>query len=465
MLYRESRNTPIPQQSRHFPQLMAKHRATSQTAQSGQEVAKIRKRSAAGRFSPEFWEKRIERPVYTVAGETRTVLEWHARVQYGGIRKWVPLHSNDRQTAARAASRFYQTLRTKGWDVALAENDPDRNAKPDASAVGEYLAAVGEVTDVRPRTFGVYSYALRRIVFDIAGSKRTASRFDPVHKSWQKCADGLSLSVLTAEAVAKWQGRMITEAGRNAQDRQRAKRNINSYLRNARALFNKKLVRKLSVTLPDPMPFADVELEENPGSTKYHSQIDPGQLLAVAREELAESDADAWKVILLALGAGLRRGEIDNLCWPQIDFGKTCIRVMPLRHFELKTDSSEGTVFVDADMLSELQAARGKSVNLYVIEPETPSRDSTAAQNYRCQETFERVTGWLREHGVTDDKPLHALRKEFGSILAASADIHTASRQLRHSAIKTTADYYTDNRRQTAVPIGELLGNKKAGAK
>jgi integrase len=67
------------------------------------------------------------------------------------------------------------------------------------------------------------------------------------------------------------------------------------------------------------------------------------------------------------------------------------------------------------------------------------------------------VTTWLRAHGVTGDRPLHTLRKEFGSIICAAADIYTASRQLRHKQLGTTAAHYTDHRRRDTVPVGGLL--------
>jgi integrase len=60
---------------------------------------------------------------------------------------------------------------------------------------------------------------------------------------------------------------------------------------------------------------------------------------------------------------------------------------------------------------------------------------------------------------VNSKKPLHTLRKEFGSLVNQATDIHTASRQLRHATIKMTAAVYTDHRRRpgSAVPIGAML--------
>jgi integrase len=130
------------------------------------------------------------------------------------------------------------------------------------------------------------------------------------------------------------------------------------------------------------------------------------------------------------------------------------------RALETKTDDSEGSVFVDAGLLAELKKLQ-TSDGLFVVDPTVPHSANRTGQYYRCQLTFERATAWLRANGVLSDKPLHTLRKEFGSIIAGASDIHTASRQLRHSTIGTTAAYYTDHRRRETVNIGEWLKEAK----
>jgi len=45
---------------------------------------------------------------------------------------------------------------------------------------------------------------------------------------------------------------------------------------------------------------------------------------------------------------------------------------------------------------------------------------------------------WLRNKGITARNPLHALRKEAGSLVNARAGIHAASRFLRHAEVTTT---------------------------
>ena len=40
---------------------------------------------------------------------------------------------------------------------------------------------------------------------------------------------------------------------------------------------------------------------------------------------------------------------------------------------------------------------------------------------HRCHREFDALCRWLRSHGVVSKKPLHTLRKEFGSQIHARA--------------------------------------------
>jgi len=51
-------------------------------------------------------------------------------------------------------------------------------------------------------------------------------------------------------------------------------------------------------------------------------------LLQQARHELAEEDPDGFLAILLALTAGLRRGEIDQLLWRKVDLDCATPRII-----------------------------------------------------------------------------------------------------------------------------------------
>jgi integrase len=435
---------------------MMQQDTTQQNPESGKGVAK-----QGSKFSATFWQERVFRPTYTRAGQRLVVAQWYARIKHGPRRESVGLATNSREEAGRKAARLYQTIHAKGWDAALAEFKPD--SKPQClTTVGDYLAAVKPIARVRGRTWDGYGYALRKIALDIAGDRqRDGSRFNPKTLVLRDRGNRIPLAKLTPASVEQWKMDFVNQAA-DPIAAGRARRSANSYLRCARALFSRRILKRLSelsVPLPSPLPFEGVELERQ-GNTRYVSTIDAGALLKAARKKLAGKDGDAWRVILLALGAGLRRSEIDMLCWTQIDFKRGEIRVLNHSTFEAKTDDSQGRIFVDAGLLSELKAGRSNE-SLFVIEPGTAAANRNG-QYYRCLATFERVTAWLRKYGVLSDRPLHTLRKEFGSIIAEKADIHTASRQLRHSTITTTAAYYADHRKRETVGIGEMLVRKAA---
>ena len=442
---------------------MIKHHAVSENLKSGKEVAK-----QASRYSAGYWMGRIIRPTYKRDGEQFQVPQWYARIQYAGRRESVGLGTNNQEEASRIAAKLFKAIQAKGWQAALCELDPERANPQDPTTIGGYLSTCEPLFDGRKVTWIGYAYALRKIAREIAKGRDTEpEKYDPFHKTWQVEADTIKLAALSPITVEKWKKDCIALAGANPIAQLRAKRNVNSFLLNARTLFGKKMTRRLRehkiATVPNP--FDGVDLEKT-GSAKYISTITAADLLRDAKAGLEPKDPDAYKVVLLALGAGLRRGEIDMLCTTQLDFQQSQIRVMNTEHFQAKTDESQDTVYVDPGLLVELKKHIDDS-GLFVIAPSIAPAPKRAPGYYRCDEVLKRVTSWLRAHGVTGAMPLHTLRKEFGSLVNAATDIHTASRQLRHTTIKMTAAVYTDNRRRpaSAVPIGAMLNQQAESQK
>ena len=92
-----------------------------------------------------------------------------------------------------------------------------------------------------------------------------------------------------------------------------------------------------------------------------------------------------------------------------------------------------------------------------MIESDGQPKNGISYSHYRCQNVFDRLIGWLRENGVKGNKPLHTLRKEFGSQVCAAHGVHAASRQLRHADIAITNMFYTDARKRALTGLGYLL--------
>jgi len=65
--------------------------------------------------------------------------------------------------------------------------------------------------------------------------------------------------------------------------------------------------------------------------------------------------------------------------------------------------------------------------------------------------------GWLRSKGIKANKPIHELRKEFGSLVNQKHGIYAASRALRHSDITTSTRHYVAKKQRFTVGLGHLL--------
>jgi hypothetical protein len=59
--------------------------------------------------------------------------------------------------------------------------------------------------------------------------------------------------------------------------------------------------------------------------------------------------------------------------------------------------------------------------------------------------------------GISAEKPIHELRKEFGSMVNRKHGLSAAKDLLRHADIAITAAHYVDSPRQATSGLGALL--------
>ena len=95
-------------------------------------------------------------------------------------------------------------------------------------------------------------------------------------------------------------------------------------------------------------------------------------------------------------------------------------------------------------MAEIFNAFHSVSTSSFVVESVRSSHVGTTYLSYRCGHIFKRLAGWLKTHGVRDAKPLHVLRKEYGSQICDRHGIYAASRALRHSDVAVTVAHYAD---------------------
>ncbi len=319
------------------------------------------------------------------------------RVQMRGQRMAFSLGTSNADAAARIAANIYGDFLTLGVEGALAKYRPQKTAE-DIATIGEYLRAAHGVMDVRPASFHAYARHLCRIAGDIVKIQKRSVRKTKL-KARRQAVEARELSIFTPEAVQGWRLSFIAKAGRDARKARAARISANSIIRQARSLFAPKVVKFLkTLRLPQPLPFAGVEFFPRE-SMRYTSRIDAGILMRQAREELSKSCPDAFLVMVLALGAGLRRGEIDKLLWRDVDFAGGRIFVTESEHGELKTEDSRGAVDIDQSTVEILRGFQAKAKGQFVISS-VKAREGEASRpwgnRYRCSAVFEKATGWLR---------------------------------------------------------------------
>ena len=379
-------------------------------------------------------------------------------------REHFALGSPNKKTAAAKAAEIYSFIQANGWDSALERYKPEAPRPTGGVTVGTFIDTACHISSARSQSLDAYAKAFRRIVSDIKriapGRKHDAQGGGLTE--WRKLVDAVELEAITPAEIIAWKNHRLREVEGDPLAKRRTIVTVNSLIRNSKALFGKKILPFIeqAVTITRPLPFDGVSLEKAP-SMRYVSKIDPYALLATAKQELAESDPEAFKVMLLALVCGLRRSEIDNLLWRAFDFPGSALRVETSEFHELKSEDSAGVIDLDDDTLALFRGYRAKNpTSQFVIESPHPVRSKMKSRGYRCDTVFKKVLTWLRGQGVEPSKPLHTMRKEIGSIIASEHGIFEASRYLRHSDIRITSAIYADKKKTiTPKTFAGLLGN------
>jgi integrase len=148
-----------------------------------------------------------------------------------------------------------------------------------------------------------------------------------------------------------------------------------------------------------------------------------------------------------------------------LDWNHNVIRIEPTQYFDVKTEHSIGDVSIDPELISVFRGYAARAASKFVIETENlPIADATF-ENYRAQVVFERLAACLRKHGITARKPIHELRKEFGSMVNRKHGLTAAKDSLRHADIAITAAHYIDWPRKATSGLGALLVTKRKGKK
>jgi integrase len=435
---------------------------------SGMNQKSVQDSGVLGHFSKSdirYWQRAIFRQTYTRNGQTLVTRNWAMKIAHKGRRETFALGTPNKAAAAARARDIYLSLQVNGWDATLAKfkhpNEAARllNANRPCT-VGEFLAELSRMTTSQS-TFRDYAQAFRQIVSEIFGFSNDTLKYDyrtGGREEWLSKVHAISLADVTPAKVQDWKLSFLAKAGGDPIALRKARISVNAIIRRARSLFSPKKLRHVTLTLPRPLPFEGIEFETRQ-SMKYRSEIDIEKLIEEARQELDKTDLEAYKVFLLALGLGLRRKEIDLLEWQSFRWKENVVRIEPTRYFHPKSEDSLADLPVDPELMDIFRKYYAQAKGSFVIRSPRPPLPPQPHQYFRCDPIFDRLVVWLRKHGLNGNKPLHTLRKEYGSLLTRRHGIHAASRALRHADLRTTSEHYSDSTARVTPDVGRLLVN------
>jgi integrase len=292
-------------------------------------------------------------------------------------------------------------------------------------------------------------------MFGLQGGREKFDYVNGGNAKWIEKIHKVKLDRLTPERIQAYKVRYLKEASSDPLSLKRAQTTLNSVLRASKCLFTPRIQKQIGKTVPNP--FKEIENIKLP-KNRYRSEINPDLLLMQARRELMEQHPEEFKVLILALGCGLRRDEIDTLAWSQVDYARNQIRIETTEHTTAKSDESEALVDVDPGLIEMLRSFMAASQSPFVINsPNAPRPNAASYHHYRCSKVFDRLIAWLHSKGMKARNALHTLRKEFGSQICAQAGIYAASTALRHANIALTASVYTDKKRTVFYSVAKAL--------
>lgn len=325
---------------------------------------------------------------------------------------------------------------------------PPHGGKRHSKREKAWLAAQAE-------TAGIREEAVRRLRYDHKANGREA---------WIKAVDAVRLAKLTPTAVDSWRTSRLHAAQRiDADEASRAEITTSSVLRQASSLFRDKVVRNIrrdtKLVLPEVLPFDGVDIGR-PELPKFEVQV-PYEKIVRAAADI--EDVEVRKAFFLGATCGLRRREMDALCWDSFVFSDTDPKLVIRRtkKYGLKTKSSEAAIPLDAAVAAffkqrfDVERARR---NGFVLAGE--AKTGALSRAYRCERTHQALLEWVRAQGIVDRRPIHHLRKLCGDAVNKQAGIYAASSYLRHSGVRVTEQSYVDTRARVAPNVSAVLGDK-----
>ena len=288
-----------------------------QSQKSGHEVVMDSAVPASTHGSLARLKQRIQRNTRKYYGE-RAARQYLIQLQCRRRREWFELGA-DLDAAAKKAREIDQHLHLHGWGDTRMKFKPAFESELSDLTVGTYIDLVSQHGQLVPSTFYSYASRFRRIVSMIRGVNFAGrDKFDgrSNRSKWNMAVNKVPLSVIKPQDIMEWRDSYVARQPVGSPARTAGEHTANSSIRCGRSLFAKRVLRRVlakcpNLALPSPLPFEGVELlSERESDFFYSSEVNAKQLIEDAFKELSGSQL---VIFVLAIGAGMRRNEIDKL--------------------------------------------------------------------------------------------------------------------------------------------------------
>jgi hypothetical protein len=377
---------------------------------------------------------------FTFEGRKRTLFKrmpdafapWYIRLHRNGKDEWLNLGTHVKAMAEQIARDMLRNERNGRIDES---RDVLRQRKPaNCVSIGQIVeACLKSVGGPSKATRADYIWALRKLIETVQGKT----------PAWTTH----SVEILTPDFVYKYRTAILDqleEEEADELDSQRTLRTGNSVLRQARAVFSPALLEyyriQAELQLPDLNGFRSAPGFR--GTVKKDYQRPADSLIEKTFAELEASrdtHPDRYKACWLALGFGLRKGEIAAA---QTDW---IVPVGGRIHLELRSviqkDGTESLITKNGQAAPRIPVANGAWEKLQA-RPSLGAYFIGGCKSYRIDDIFREVNSWLRSLGWQTQKGIHELRAYAGCQVIMRDGLLAGSHWLRHERVETTQKFY-----------------------
>ncbi|MDP2885126.1 MAG: tyrosine-type recombinase/integrase [Ignavibacteria bacterium] len=267
----------------------------------------------------------------------------------------------------------------------------------------------------RPRTLMLEDLKHRILQYaELNHKKGTFNLFKISFTRLIACVGNKPVRFITALDVETYKEYLVKEVSRVT---------ANDYLRSLKTAFN----IGLRLNLVDSNPFKDCKMFRIPCVRPTYLRKEEFAILL-----RAIADQRFGLLVLFAALTGMRRGEIVNVRWVDIDMDSRLIYIQNSENFTVKAMRSR-TIPMNRDMFNLLQNIPKESEYVFVDAELMPYKAGTVTKK------FKRL---VRDCGLSEKIHLHSLRHSYASWLVQS-EIPLAEIQklLGHSSVVTTQIY------------------------